>query len=75
VVQLSGSGAQLDVNPTGCGYLAPGVNASDIGIAVDGSGDVWVLNGSSLTELIGVSAPVVTPLAVGILNKTLAKRP
>lgn len=75
VAQLSSSGAQLNVNPIGCGYIAPGVNASAAGIAVDGSGDVWVLNGSSLTELIGVAAPVVTPLAAGILNKTLAKRP
>ena len=45
--------------------------------AVDASGNVWVSNntGGSLTEFIGVASPVVTPLAVGVLNHTLATRP
>jgi PKD repeat protein len=45
-------------------------------IAIDGSGDVWVTNGSSaywddgyndiITELIGVAVPVITPIAAGL---------
>jgi hypothetical protein len=37
-------------------------------IAVDGSGDVWVANnpGNTVSELIGVATPVVTPIAAGL---------
>jgi hypothetical protein len=42
-------------------------------MAIDGSGDVWVANGStgvqqpdSVLEWIGVSTPVVTPIAAGL---------
>ena len=58
------------------GYVVPGVNQT-VAIAVDGSGDVWVADPSTiqLTELVGAAAPVVTPLAAGALNSTLATRP
>jgi hypothetical protein len=47
------------------------------GIAVDGSGDVWITSSGSnaLTEFIGVGAPVVTPLSVGVKNNAVASRP
>ena len=52
------------------------------GVAVDGSGNVWVagrgdsINGaSSVTEIIGGAAPVVTPLVGGIKTRMLATRP
>ena len=55
------------------------------GIALDGSGNLWatgsigtpVGNFSSLNifEFIGVSAPVVTPIAAGVKNKMLGSRP
>jgi hypothetical protein len=54
-------------------------------IALDGSGNLWVAGASenvntgassySLFEFIGVSAPVVTPIAAGVKNKTLGSRP
>ena len=45
--------------------------------AVDGSGNVWVSNASSnvVSEFVGVAAPVVTPLVVGVKNNTLGTRP
>jgi hypothetical protein len=44
---------------------------------VDGSGDIWVANSGSykVTEFIGLATPVVTPLAVGVANATVATRP
>ncbi len=47
------------------------------GIAVDGSGNIWVANesNSSLTEIVGAAAPVVTPLAAGVKNNKLGQRP
>jgi hypothetical protein len=52
-------------------------NTTPIGIAIDGSGDLWVTNNgnSSVTEFIGAGVPVVTPLAVGVKNSTLGTRP
>ena len=54
------------------------------GIAVDGSGDVWLnydpynfLFGFSyyMQEIVGAATPVVTPLSVGVKNNTLGTRP
>jgi hypothetical protein len=55
------------------GYVPTGSTA----IAIDGSGNVWTENaaGNSLTELIGVATPVVTPFSVGVKNGTLGQRP
>jgi hypothetical protein len=45
-------------------------------VAIDGSGDVWVTTSAKkLFEYIGAAAPVVTPLAVGVKNNTIATRP
>jgi hypothetical protein len=50
-------------------------------IAPDGSGNLWVRGGEgvnladTLVEMIGVSAPVVTPIAAGVKNNTLGTRP
>jgi hypothetical protein len=48
-----------------------------IGIAVDGSGNVWVANynGASVTEFVGIASPVVTPIAAGVANNMLGTRP
>jgi streptogramin lyase len=45
--------------------------------AIDKSGNLWVSNsaGGSLTELLGVAAPVVTPLATGSQYNALGIRP
>jgi len=47
--------------------------------AIDGSGNVWVPNGSgtstSIYEIVGSAAPVVTPIALGVKNGTLGMMP
>ncbi|WP_263360148.1 beta strand repeat-containing protein [Acidicapsa ligni] len=44
--------------------------------AVDGSGNVWVLLAdNTVIEHIGAATPVVTPIALGVKNKTLAAKP
>jgi hypothetical protein len=55
------------------------------GAAVDGSGNLWVLNydtggpfggtGNVLVQYVGIAAPVVTPTAVALQNGQLASRP
>ncbi len=56
------------------------------GIQVDGSGDVWtsetegqvnnfVLPQNAVYEFIGIAAPTVTPLSLGVKNGTLGTRP
>jgi len=51
--------------------------SSSRGIAVDGSGNVWVANTGAtyVTVLVGAATPTVTPLALGIKNGTLASKP
>jgi len=51
--------------------------ATPRGIAVDGSGNVWVANtaGTYVTVLVGPATPTVTPLSLGIKNGTLASMP
>jgi len=46
-------------------------------LAVDGSGNVWYTSSSDSTlhEIVGAGVPVVTPLATGTVNGTLATRP
>jgi streptogramin lyase len=46
-------------------------------LAIDGAGNIWVQNSttSSLTEFVGLAAPVVTPLAVAVANHSIATRP
>jgi hypothetical protein len=91
-ISQTSPGTLLEYSNTGT-LLSPsnGYNASGVmpvlpltpnGIAVDGSGNVWVTgtnNTSTLpnyvTEVIGIAAPVVTPLSVGVTNNTIATRP
>ncbi|SNS30933.1 hypothetical protein SAMN05421770_101436 [Granulicella rosea] len=46
-------------------------------IALDGSGNVWIGNtgSSSIVEIVGQAAPVVTPLSAGVAGKILGTRP
>jgi streptogramin lyase len=57
-------------------YSDPSLNGT-YSIAIDGSGNVWVANftGNTLTEFVGLAAPVVTPIAAGVANSTLGTRP
>lgn len=51
------------------------------GIAIDGSGNVWVVNPTfegtpdNVVEFVGAAVPVVTPLAAGVKNGTLGTTP
>jgi hypothetical protein len=44
-------------------------------IAVDGSGNIWLDTSASLTELIGVAAPVITPVVTAAVTNTLLQGP
>jgi len=60
------------------GYSLGIGSGTENGIAVDGSGNVWVVNSRSapqLVELVGAAAPVVTPLAAGVMNNKLGSLP
>jgi streptogramin lyase len=71
--ELSSSGAA--VSPS-TGYGSSNTSLPQ-GVAVDGSGDVWVANSgsASLTEYIGLSSPVVTPIAAAVAQGKLGQRP
>ena len=73
VSEFSSSGASLSPST---GYLFNIVDSPGA-IAVDGSGNVWIANSGAknVTELVGAAAPLVTPLAVGVENKSLGTRP
>jgi len=78
LVQLSSSGASLNQNLAAPGFVGPNISSGPAGIAVDGSGNVWVLiqaNSSTLTEFVGVATPVVTPLSLGVQTNSLGKKP
>jgi len=71
--ELSNSGVNIS---TPIGYPLPGA-AAPAGIAVDPSGNVWVADEStsSLYEVVGAAAPVMTPLAAAVKNGKLGQRP
>ena len=56
--------------------VASSLSAGPLRVAVDGSGNVWVLlANNTVTEYVGVATPVVTPIALGVKNKKLAAKP
>jgi streptogramin lyase len=77
---LYGSGVVTEFSNTGSllsgssGFVGTYAFAGPTQIAVDGSGDVWVV-GQTIQEMIGAAAPVVTPLAFGAAAGTLGTRP
>jgi streptogramin lyase len=46
-------------------------------LAVDGSGNLWIASPAATTiyEIVGLTAPVVTPISVATAHNTLATRP
>jgi len=74
--ELTSSGTPITSSK---GYTGAGINNTAYGLAVDNSGNVWVLMGntanSSVTEFVGVGTPVVTPIAAAVHNNTLGTRP
>ena len=56
--------------------VSPSLSAGPLRVAVDGSGNVWVLLAdNTVTEYVGVATPVVTPIAEGVKTNTLAAKP
>jgi hypothetical protein len=58
------------------------VNDGSSAMAVDGSGNLWVLNynisvdtNNALVEFVGIAAPVITPTSVALTDGELATRP
>jgi hypothetical protein len=64
IMEFSNSGALLS---PGLGYTSGG-QSSPVGIAVDGSGNVWTPDefAGTVAELIGVAAPVITPICASL---------
>ena len=62
---------------TGSAGYAPDTLSAPAGIAIDSSGSVWVTNGGndSVTRVLGVAAPVVTPIVNAVINSTPGARP
>jgi streptogramin lyase len=54
--------------PPGSNFFGPG------GVAIDSSGNLWVPNGgdNTVTELVGVAAPVLTPMVACLTQTTPA---
>ena len=61
---------------TDTGYVSDSVTSPQ-GVAVDGSGSVWLRNSGStnVTAFVGVGVPVATPLALAVKNGTLGAAP
>jgi streptogramin lyase len=72
IVSISNSGNTL----SGTSGYALDNNVQQVNaIALDGSGNIWLDTSSSLTELVGAAAPVVTPAVTAAVNNTFATRP
>jgi hypothetical protein len=77
----SGQNTIFELNNNGSPVNSVGYSDSSLNViesvAVDGSGNVWAANngGSTITEFVGLAAPVVTPIATGVANNMLGTRP
>jgi hypothetical protein len=66
--------------PPTAGTFTP-IMLDPLNIAIDPSGNIWITNytgvaaNSSLTEIVGAAAPVVTPLSVAAGTSTLGTKP
>jgi DNA-binding beta-propeller fold protein YncE len=49
------------------GYQAGELNGAGP-IAIDGSGNIWVVNGLDALEFVGLATPVVTPIVANLLS-------
>ena len=62
LTELSSTGSVLSPS---AGYASTILNTPET-VAIDGSGNVWIPNGNATTVLIGIAAPVITPIAAGL---------
>jgi hypothetical protein len=62
--------------PSAVPYVSSSLASGSLRVAVDGSGNIWVLlANNTVTEYVGAATPVVTPLALGVQNKKLGAKP
>jgi sugar lactone lactonase YvrE/ferredoxin len=55
---------------------SPGLAGGPLSVAIDASGNIWVLlSDNSVTEFMGEATPVTTPIALGLKNGKLATMP
>lgn len=57
-------------------YESPSLANRALSVAIDNSGNIWVLlNNNTITEYVGLAAPAVTPLSLAVKNKKLGAMP
>ncbi len=57
-------------------YNSPSLVNLALAVAIDSSGNVWVLlDNNTVTEYVGLATPAVTPLAAAVKNKKLGAKP
>jgi hypothetical protein len=57
-------------------YKAPSLANRALAVAVDSSGNVWVLlDNNTVTEYVGLATPAVTPLSAAVKNNKLGAKP
>jgi hypothetical protein len=72
VAELSNTGAILSGPTAYTGGYAVAIG----GVAIDGSGNVWVMESAGyMVEYVGAATPVVTPFSLGVKNRTLGQLP
>jgi streptogramin lyase len=74
IVELSQAGNVI--SPAG-GFTSNTAIVGPFSVVPDGSGNLWTISWGSLNvvEFIGLSTPVVTPLAYGVKTSSLGSRP
>jgi len=71
-----------EIQPKGYGtqsyadLVSPSLAAGPLMVAIDGSGNIWVLlANNTITEYVGAATPTVTPLALAVKNKKIGAKP
>jgi streptogramin lyase len=66
----------LGSSPTPTYLESQSLSAGPLRVAVDGSGNVWVLlSNNTVTEYVGIATPAVTPTALAVSGKKLGAKP
>jgi hypothetical protein len=69
VTELSADGATNLSPDNGFGFQVNAVITNDYGIAIDGSGNVWVPDGDKyITEYVGAAAPTKNPISSAVAS-------
>ncbi len=72
IIPIKASSTPANAQP----YVSSSLAAGTLRVAIDGSGNVWVLlANNTMTEYVGSAAPTVTPLALALQKGKIGKRP